>query len=209
MIATRLENIVIKIGGATLFGGASFLESMRAIASCEPQRRKFVLLGGGETVESMRSLHALFPQLASESMHWRCVRLLDATWEIGCELFPGVIGIATWDDLMGQAQHGPLGATYLVRASAFYSPQSLSGIPQELRPVHDWETTTDALSWVLAKLIGATEVRIAKRCPVEPDMTVTQAAQLGMIDSELARLVRSTQTDGPLQVRFIHLREST
>lgn len=206
MIEYCEENIVVKIGGASLFGGSGFLESMRAIVQSEPGRRIFVLLGGGETVESMRSLHARFPQLDPEQMHWRCVRLLDATWEIGCELFPGAIGIAEWDELMSQAVHGPLEAIYLVRVSAFYSSQALHRIPREFQPVHDWDTTTDALSWVLAKLIGASELRIAKRCDVGPDTAISEAARSGMIDTELERLVTSQQRQGTPNIRFVQLR---
>ena len=208
MIEYCEENIVVKIGGASLFGGSGFLNSMHEMVHGEPRRRVFVLLGGGETVESMRSLHDRFPQLDPEQMHWRCVRLLDATWEIGCELFPKAIRVEDWDDLTNQALHGPLEATYLVRASAFYSPQILSRIPREWRPAHDWDTTTDALSWVLSKLIGAAELRIAKRCPVDSQMTIARAARLGMIDSELVRLVGLSSSANTPSIRFVQLKES-
>jgi aspartokinase-like uncharacterized kinase len=208
MIEYCEENIVVKIGGASLFGGSGFLNSMHEMVHGEPRRRVFVLFGGGETVESMRSLHDRFPQLNPEQMHWRCVRLLDATWEIGCELFPGAVGITDWDDLMTEAVGGQPGSIYLVCASAFYSPAVLSRIPQELRPAHDWNTTTDALSWVLSKLIGAAELRIAKRCPVDSQMTIARAARSGMIDSELVRLVGLSSSANTPSIRFVQLKES-
>lgn len=207
MIEYADENIVVKIGGASLFGGVPFLEPIRSIVRPAPEQRLFVLLGGGETVESMRSLHAQFPQLDVEQMHWRCVRLLDATWEIGCELFQNAIGVPTWEELL-QASDGPTESVYIVRTSAFYSPQSLHQIPPALRPNHNWDTTTDVLSWILARLIGASELRITKRCPIDPEMPIHEAARLGMIDPELARLVAFCEPEAKPRIRFVHLREN-
>lgn len=198
------ENIVIKIGGASLFGGSPLLDPIRKLITPREHERIFVLLGGGETVESMRTLHAHFPQLDAETMHWRCVRLLDSTWEIGCELFPHARRAGTWDELSRSAR-GPLATTYFVRASAFYSPDSLHRVPAEWLPIHDWDTTTDAISWVLAKLVDAAELRIAKRCSVDPLLSIRQAAASGMIDPELARLVATREPNEKPSIRFVVL----
>jgi aspartokinase-like uncharacterized kinase len=208
MNAVMEENIVLKIGGASLFGGLHVIEQVRSAVGPSAKQRLFVLFGGGDTIESMRSLHALFPQLDVEAMHWRCVRLLDATWEVGCELFPEAVPVATWDALQ-RAKNGPLGKSYLVRVAAFYSPELLPQIERDLHPAHDWNTTTDVLSWILAQLVGAAELRITKRRPVDPAMSIRNAARCGMIDSELVRLV--TLRD-PLErpgIRFLHLKENS
>jgi aspartokinase-like uncharacterized kinase len=196
------ENIVVKIGGATLFGESTFVESMRAMLQNATRQRLFVLLGGGETVESMRALHARYPQLDTESMHWRCVRLLDATWEIGCELFPELTPIATRAQLQ-QAKDGTMQETFLVRPAAFYSPESLADIPEPWRPAHDWNTTTDTISWLLAKWIKASELKIVKCCLVDSSTSLLTAARSGIIDPELARLALADQAPDRPAVRLL------
>lgn len=207
MNAAKEENIVVKIGGASLFGGPLLIEQIRTATAASSNQRVFILFGGGDTIESMRSLHASFPQLDIEAMHWRCIRLLDATWEVGCELFPKAVPVANWDALQ-RAKNGPLGKSYLVRAAAFYSPESLHRVEGNLRPAHDWNTTTDVLSWVLAQLVEAAELRITKRRPVDPAMSIRNAALCGMIDSELARMVAIRDPRERPAIRFLHLKET-
>lgn len=203
---SHAENIVVKVGGASLFSQSSLVGQIRSVITPPANQRMFVLFGGGDTVESMRSLHTLYPHLDSAAMHWRCVQLLDATWEVACELFPEGNPAPTWEALQ-QGTVGPSGSLYLVRAAAFYAPQSLSRIPCDLQPAANWNTTSDVLSWILATLVGAAELRIAKRCPVESDMTIREAATAGMIDSELARLVSDRPHQQQPKIRFVHLRE--
>jgi hypothetical protein len=150
----------------------------------------------------MRALHARYPQLDTESMHWRCVRLLDATWEIGCELFPELTPIATRAQLQ-QAKDGTMQETFLVRPAAFYSPESLADIPEPWRPAHDWNTTTDTISWLLAKWIKASELKIVKCCLVDSSTSLLTAARSGIIDPELARLALADQAPDRPAVRLL------
>ncbi len=197
------ENIVVKLGGASLFGGPSLLESMRRLVGKKPDRRIFVLVGGGETIESMRTLHSMYPGLDMAAMHWRCIRLLDATWEVACELFPESQGLYDWCELQ-QAIDGPLNTSYLVRTSAFYSPDA-PHVPEAWQPAHDWKTTTDGLSWLLAKLVNASELWITKRCPVPSELSIQDAVTAGMVDSELGRLVSLNGQDPLPKIHFVQL----
>jgi len=48
---------------------------------------------------------------------------------------------------------------------------------------------TDVLAWLLGKTINADRVLLIKQCECDPNWSMTEAARLGVIDSELARLI--------------------
>jgi hypothetical protein len=202
-----IENIVVKIGGASLFRPNIDIASMEAAIRPGPTRRVFVLFGGGDTIESMRTLHARFPRLDPVALHWRCIRLLDATWEVACELLPDHSPVADWETLIRSATaHGATsdGAkSYLVRAGAFYSETASEDLPEAWLPRVGWETTTDALSWLLAKVVQAPTLRLAKQCKCNPDWSVHEAHDAGIIDSELARL--ATADSDPIRIEWFQL----
>lgn len=190
-----MQTRVLKIGGASLFAPSE--EFTRLLAHLKREHslaidRTFIIVGGGDTVESMRTLHASFPNLNPQSMHWRCVRLLEATWEVATELIE--FGLPLQKDYeLNQALSNPTPNTYIVNVNAYYSP-SLSLCPNQsehvspITPEDSWNTTTDALAWWLAYLIDADQVILVKKKPCETIHSLAQAAREGIVDSEIARM---------------------
>ncbi len=185
-----MQSVVIKIGGASLFSDDVGLEAIRRTVRPIESETRFVLIGGGDTIESMRTLHALYPTLDPVAIHWRCIRLLDSTWEVACELLPECCPISEVEEL-DQSISSHSADSYLVRPSAYYAEALLPDIPATWQPKMSWETTTDALAWLLAKRVGASFLRIAKRIDCDLTTSLQQAAQSGIIDTELARLVEA------------------
>jgi aspartokinase-like uncharacterized kinase len=191
---------VLKIGGATLFTTPSWPER---IASFQHQvDQLFVLVGGGDTVESMRRACELYPTLDPVAMHWRCVQLLDATWEVACELLPKATPISDWNGLQS-ALKPTRSALFLVRVGAYYHSASHTTIPKHWLPHHGWETTTDALGWLLCKLTGAQRLWLIKHCDCESIATLQEAAQQGIIDPELARLAAQDNGSNSVEILFV------
>jgi aspartokinase-like uncharacterized kinase len=190
-----MQTRVLKIGGASLFAPKTEFSNLLAHLRREHRSdlyRTFIILGGGDTVESMRTLHASFPNLDHQAMHWRCVRLLDATWEVASELIDFAIPIQNQFELQ-QTLLKPSPNTYLVNVGAFYS-NSLSPTPPAqtdstpLFPKDSWNTTTDALAWWLAYLINADQVVLVKKKACDSIHSLAQAAHEGIVDAEIARL---------------------
>jgi hypothetical protein len=181
------DRIVLKIGGATLFSKQPWRSLVEGIRDRERGSQRFWILGGGETVESMRTLQALYPGLDRTAMHWRCVRLLDATWEVGCELLTDFQPIPDKKMLESAAADRQPG-DHLVRVEAFYNRNRESNLPIRWRPHADWGTTTDALAWLLAKQIEASRVCLFKRCSCDPNLSIEAAEKIGIVDPEIARL---------------------
>lgn len=197
-----MRNIVFKMGGSILFREDGCVDAIRRALQAGDKERIFAIVGGGEAIESMRALHAIYSSLNPVAMHWRCIRLLDATWEVACELFPDFVPVSSWEELMSASQ-SPQSGVFLVRPAAFYSDEHLARIPRAWWPVTNWETTSDALSWLLAKLISATEIRLAKRCACDSKWSVRDAAEIGIIDKELYRL--ASMDENPIPIFFVQL----
>jgi 5-(aminomethyl)-3-furanmethanol phosphate kinase len=197
---SRGVRAVLKLGGATLFSDNGIVPLLRDFASQPNVQACFVIVGGGDTIESMRRLHTLYPALDDEAMHWRCVQLLDATWEIARELAPDCHAIESMGDLLRASEAGMPGM-HLVRVGAYYHPEQLAHFPTHWLPRPGWQTTTDVLSWLLAKRIKADRLWLVKQCDCESVTSLHEARQRGIIDSELERL-GSIDPD-PLAIEFV------
>lgn len=201
------SNIVLKIGGSTLFHGP--VRTLRSAIHASSNERIYVIIGGGETVESMRLLHSVYPNLSEQEMHWRCVELLDATWQVACELMPECEPLESWDEIQA-SRSAPGGRTYLVRVRGFYDQgiEDEPSVESNWIPAVGWKTTTDALAWLLAKRIGASRLRIAKQCPCDTIQTIHDAAAEGIVDVEISRLVAYDPEAASLCIELFRLEET-
>ena len=192
------ERIVIKIGGATLFQPNGLKKELCSLLSQYQCAQVWLLVGGGDLVESMRTLHQIYPFLKEEEIHWRCVELLDHTWAIAREIVSLDHDINNRDELELASREGINPSVLLVRVGSFYKRGDIDWIPSGWLPKLDWNTTTDALAWLLGKIIDADRVILMKKCKCSPDWTIAEAAQRGIIDTELARLVHSNPEKRPM-----------
>lgn len=192
------ERIVIKIGGATLFHPDGCIAELSALLAQFIDSQVWVIVGGGELVEAMRTVHRLVPELNEEEMHWRCVELLDHTWSIAKEIFQDGMSIASREDLILASATRELAGVFWVRVQSYYSRSSMESLPNSCQPQSNWRTTTDALAWLLGKLIDADRVILVKQCRCDPSWTLWQAAESGIIDPELPRLANANPDSSPI-----------
>lgn len=204
------SRVVIKIGGAMLHDSVNFADDVFNVCSEYADTDRFLIVGGGTMIDAMRELHVRYPHLDNEEMHWRCVRMLDATWEIACELLPFAQPIREWDELDRIAKQGSLidegssksSGCYLIRVDTYYNPQTIDQYEASERPQIGWQTTTDALAWLLAVRTKAQRVVLLKRAENIDHLDLAAAATRGVVDPEIARLQKDN--GHPLQ---IHLRQ--
>jgi aspartokinase-like uncharacterized kinase len=189
------KTTVLKIGGASLFAPQSEFNRLIDYLKTDEtllNSRVFLIVGGGETVESMRLLHGIYPQLDPIAMHWRCIELLDATWQVASELMDFCQRIPTTESLQ-QAFSSHTPSWNIVRPGAFYSPILAQQLPANISPDPSWETTTDALAWLLAILAQGDEVLLIKKANCSSIKSLAQAAACGIVDPEIHRLHQTTQ----------------
>lgn len=197
---------VLKIGGASVFSSPTASDPLHQLIrkiQTDSSRRWFVILGGGDTVESMRTLHRLHPQLDSQRMHWRCVDLLRATADAAKELFGFENCLDTPADL-AQAILDPNPGCYLVQVSTFYHPDNLSWLPASLRPVENWDTTSDTLAWLLALRLGADELHLLKKPDCSSIQTLEQAARRGLVDPQIETLAKNRPSEWHLDTYLVY-----
>ncbi len=186
-----VERIVIKMGGATLFQQYGFEAEVRSLLSQNKKAQVWLLVGGGDLVQAMRDANQIYPRLQEEEVHWQCIELLDHTWTIAKQVVPTKLSIASREELeqVKQIRDAP-GAAW-VRVQSYYNREDCHQIPTGWLPKTDWNTTTDVLAWLLGKIIDADRVILMKQCECNSAWTLAEAANRGVIDSELARLVQA------------------
>ena len=192
------ERIVIKIGGATLFQPNGFETELHKLLSQNQNAQVWLVAGGGDLVEAMRNAHQIYPKLDDEEMHWRCVELLDHTWSIAKEVFRTDYAVASREDMDRLSKLGRVPGTCWVRVQSFYSRDNCGLLPELWLPKSDWGTTSDVLAWLLGMMIDADRVILMKKCECDPAWTIAEAAQRGVIDAELARLVDANPCARPI-----------
>lgn len=195
-----MNTLVVKLGGSILFSQGGLQRFSRWWES-RPETACAMIVGGGETVESMRILnrHEAFDQ---EAMHWRCIRLMDATLECVSEKFPEfpVVSHSTqFTSLQNEMENwlkgkGPSKTTkqiWLVRVGAFHHPDARDGLPR------GWSVTSDSLAWVLAKKLSIARICLLKSCTVPSTASMMELASLGVVDEYFPSLC-----DGSLTVEL-------
>ncbi|MEQ1830556.1 MAG: hypothetical protein ABL921_31660, partial [Pirellula sp.] len=75
-----------------------------------------------------------------------------------------------------------------IRVQSFYSESLCELLPVEWQPSLSWSTTSDAIAWLLGKIVGAERVVLLKQCEWDSKQTLSHAESLQVVDSETARL---------------------
>lgn len=194
-----MHSVVVKIGGSILFSSNSLDRLIMDVTDQYPDSSLFIVVGGGELVEAVRILHRLRPELDGERLHWKCVELLDTTWELACTIVPTAVPILTVSDLH-TALANPVPSTYMVRVGCFYTEAIHSTLSEEVRPALNWNTTTDALAWLLAYTLGSDQLVIVKSCDIQENISLCQAARDEIVDGEIVNLSRCCPS---IAVRFL------
>ena len=192
-----IERLVIKIGGATLFQSNGFVRELNALLRENEGSQIWLIVGGGDLVEAIRTAHRIYPDLDHEELHWRCVELLDHTWAIARQVYGYGVAIETSEELAMHSRQQSTPEVLWVRVQSFYSRAASHSVPIAWQPSSNWNTTTDALAWLLGKTIDADRVLLIKQCECDPNWPLAEAAKLGVIDSELARLIEKNPSARP------------
>jgi hypothetical protein len=91
-----------------------------------------------------------------------------------------------------------------VDVSSFYNPGCIDWVPKGLVPAENWDTTSDTLAWLLALRIQASQLQLIKKPDCSKVQTIEQAAQLGIVDSQLAILSKKQPQDWKLDTLVVY-----
>lgn len=190
-----LKRRVLKLGGS-LLSNPRLNAAVDDWLALQPPAQNLVLVGGGQTIEAMRELAERFP-LDKAEMHWRCIRLLRATYEVTGELFPEWQLVGECERFVLVAEKPPQPGQWLIAVDTFYSPatQDTAGLPV------GWATTTDAIAAYLARTSHADELVLLKSCPIPEGASIERLTEEGIVDRAL-----STALPQDLKVRIEQLR---
>ena len=140
-------------------------------------------------IDALRDLDDLYG-FSQVDLHWRCIRALDATYEIAAELLPEFDRIGSTDlvqAIVGSQPKIDAWRIGWVRIAAFYSHATLADVPLEAQPAIGWSTTSDSLALFLAHRIGARRCVLFKSCSVRHIASLEHAIVEEIIDPETIR----------------------
>lgn len=171
----RPRRCVVKVGGS-LLRRPGLIDELNEWLAANPSGEHWVLVGGGDLIEAVRrwdQIHRMDP----ETVHWRCVDLLDTTFEMMRSWFPEWGFVDRFEQV--ESRRGTGGIT-LVRPSAIYRRgRDADGVPR------DWRTTTDTIAVILGQIIRADEIVLLKSCEIPEDRTIAELSRWGIVDEAL------------------------
>jgi len=182
---------VVKLGGSLLLRH----DLVRAINRWLQANREqsfatqwLFVVGGGSMIDAIRDLDRIRPG-DPEEVHWRCVDLLQTTFDIVGNWFDWN-RIGSTEELNRANREGfPVERPTLVAVRSFYSPQIQSEASPSLP--HDWRTTTDSIAARLAQRVAADELVLLKSCMIDQEQSIEELAQQGIVDEAFPRIART------------------
>ena len=177
---------IIKIGGSMLLRD-NLATAVNDWLDAPPADQTMTIIGGGKLIDAVRELdqqHKMPPQ----QTHWMCVDLLTATASFAADVFgwPLIKTEQEWKEMLQQGKAFPslrMPALPTVITPAVFYNKSTS-VPDTRIP-HDWRTTTDSIAALLAIQVDADELVLLKSCPIDPQMSLVQLAEAGIVDEAL------------------------
>jgi 5-(aminomethyl)-3-furanmethanol phosphate kinase len=182
------KRTVVKLGGS-LFDSPSWPDRFQKWLARQTAGCYFVVVGGGKLIDVLRELDAN-QRLSQTEMHWRCIRALDATFEIASELIPEFGRIAS-NEQLNQTIEATCDSesvrAHWVRIGAYYSKELSPAFQDEPELAQSWDTTSDSLALLLAFRIRAARCFLLKSCEVKHLSTLQKAIAEGVVDAESIR----------------------
>ncbi len=173
---------VVKVGGS-LLTRPSFISDLRLWVEQQPDAENFFIFGGGEIIDVVRRMDEIHG-LESEFSHWFSVALLDTSFQLACHWLSDWQTIETSQELTEElasiGERPALAMNHLVCVKSFYHPKAPGDLPQ------DWRTTSDSIAAWLAHQIDADELVLLKSCEVDPQDSLSQLTQSGVVDQAFA-----------------------
>lgn len=196
---------IIKLGGS-LLEIADWTERLCSWIDQQPPASNCLIVGGGPPVDALREL----PNLADyddQFLHWLCIDLMEITHRLVQHQLINWHAVQTSPEL--QTHLANQRSHILVSVKAFYTRESETQL--DVRLPMNWDTTSDSLSALLARLTQAEELVLLKSCgPIEqyvskqPDLRAKELKSLvedGAIDRAMPNICQSVPS-----IRLVNLR---
>lgn len=212
---------VVKVGGS-LLSLPNLGDDLRRWLAAEPTAASLLVVGGGPPVDAVRHLATSY-RYDEQFLHWLCVDALEISHRMLAEQLAEWKRVRTPAELMQiveDARHcnvrrTEVGATQrppgarsvhgLVSIPAFYDRDNESRLPYRLP--RSWDTTSDSLAALLARVIAADELVLLKSCQLgasgqAPHLDWSELARHGVVDRAFPACVQ-----GLPRVRYVNFRE--
>lgn len=183
---------IIKIGGSMLLRD-NLASAVNQWLTAHPADQTMIIVGGGKLIDAVRELdqqHTMPPQ----QTHWICVDLLTATACFAADVlgWPLIKTEQEWKEILQLKKTFPSSQLPTVITPAVFYNKSTSVSDTQIP--HDWRTTTDSIAALLAHQVDADELVLLKSCSIDPQMSLVQLAEAGIVDEALPKVAREVRS---------------
>ena len=183
---------IIKIGGSMLLRD-NLASAVNQWLTAHPADQTMIIVGGGKLIDAVRELdqqHTMPPQ----QTHWICVDLLTATACFAADVlaWPLIKTEQEWKEILQLKKTFSSSRLPTVITPAVFYNKSTSVSDTQIP--HDWRTTTDSIAALLAHQVDADELVLLKSCPIDPQMSLVQLAEAGIVDEALPKVAREVRS---------------
>jgi aspartokinase-like uncharacterized kinase len=186
--------VVIKVGGS-LLDWPELPRRLAALLTARGDVRTVLIAGGGKLADVLRDLDTVHA-LGERRSHSLALHILDTTAHILAAIIPGTRVVTSFDELP---------PAWRIGVHPILAPRLVLDDDDRRNPLfslpHTWSSTTDSISARIAQILGASELIVLKSVTPPPDLTLSSAADLGLIDPGFP----SIASELPI-VSFINLR---
>ena len=202
---------IVKFGGS-LLSRPEWPDQLRRWLQGHRQEQIVLMVGGGKMIDAIRDID-VHHRLPSDDVHWRCVQLLDATFDVVRWTLPELATIAQQSEWQSFVEAAKTPGIHLLRIAAYYvreTPDAENPSDGDAtRPSRgwarhrlpwDWQTTTDAIAVAMAADAAADCVTLLKSCDPGPNAIVSGSSFAAANDADTSpfrtsdRSVRSPMT---------------
>jgi aspartokinase-like uncharacterized kinase len=196
-----IDRYLVLIGGGRLIEAVREIDSISirvAADSMRPmgvERRDSESINTGSTDTPPRTV--LDPTL----VHWLCIDLMNATFEVAAALLPDITALRDPDSLstwLTKTESSVEKSLAIVRVASFYNRSTEEQLrAMDAWPTENWRTTSDSCAVILARLVAAERIVLIKSVSVAEGMDASTATAEQLVDDSLSDLM-----DSQIQLEF-------
>ena len=165
---------IIKLGGS-LLGIPDLRSRLQNFLGDFSRRRSILICGGGDTVGQVRKWDRIY-SLGEARSHWLALRALSITARVVEKVVPGLELADSVESIESLWKAGRIPVFDPFQFIVEIDEGSIDSLPRR------WRVTSDSIAARMAVVFGAPELILLKSVTFPERLSMTEAAELGLVD---------------------------
>ena len=165
---------IIKLGGS-LLGLPDLRSRLTNFLGDFSRSRSILICGGGGAVDQVRKWDRIY-NLGEERSHWLALRALSITARVAEKAVPGLELADSAESIEPLWEAGKIPVFDPFQFIIEIDEESIDSLPRR------WRVTSDSIAARMARVFGARELVLLKSTTFPERISMSEAAELGMVD---------------------------